>query len=489
LGLAVASSSALANTLPTAVPDEVEVHARAAVLIDLLANDDDVDGDALSVSISGAPARGSVTDHGDGTFTYTPDPTLFEGSGGDGFTYTVDDGRGGAVSAAVSITELPVPPELQPITETVLFEETFDSGLGNWTFEDFGPNEGPSNWSVANGELKQASNIWGDAAERGTYALHSAGSAWTDYRIKVKLRSSDDDRIGVAFRYQDSDNHYRFDWRRELSSRQLVKIENGVHQALAQDVAAYSAGDDFLVEIRAEGSLIEVSVDGVLVFSVVDTSFASGSVALTCHGNQGTFFDDVRVTALPQDSLPLLFEDRFDDGDSAGWIVADSGTGNYPSSWQVTNGELVQTSNIFGSVFPRVSGTVAVAEAGHTWQNYRFRVKTRATDDDGLVFYVRFQDWQSHYAFHWNRQSNFKILGRVQGGVFTELATSTIGPAWNRDYVVEFVADGSTIEVWIDGHRYFSVQDDTLRGGTVAVGTEGLTGGYFDNVQVWALPQ
>lgn len=69
--------------------------------INVVANDPDVDGDALTPSVVSAPDLGSVAIAPDGTVVYTPPPNYF---GPDSFTYTVSDGQGGTATAAVSIT-------------------------------------------------------------------------------------------------------------------------------------------------------------------------------------------------------------------------------------------------------------------------------------------------------------------------------------------------------------------------------------------------
>src|SRR6185436_11363178 len=61
-----------------------------------------------------------------------------------------------------------------------------------------------------------------------------AGKMWTDYMVSLKLRSADNDVLGVMFRYQDEDNYYRFSWFAEGKSRRLEKRVNGVFQVLAQ---------------------------------------------------------------------------------------------------------------------------------------------------------------------------------------------------------------------------------------------------------------
>jgi hypothetical protein len=58
-------------------------------VLDLLANDTDVDSSTLSVVSLSAPLHGSAVLNADGTVTYTPDANYF---GTDSFTYRVSDG-------------------------------------------------------------------------------------------------------------------------------------------------------------------------------------------------------------------------------------------------------------------------------------------------------------------------------------------------------------------------------------------------------------
>ena len=80
----------------------------AGVTVDVLVNDSDVDGDALTVAgyDDSGLTLGSVADNGDGTFTYIPDPNA---NGTDVFTYDVTDGNGGSDTATVVIAVTPMP--------------------------------------------------------------------------------------------------------------------------------------------------------------------------------------------------------------------------------------------------------------------------------------------------------------------------------------------------------------------------------------------
>ena len=93
------------NDAPVAVNDAATVDEDGAVSVAVLANDSDVDGDALSVTSVGAPAHGAAVLQGDGTILYTPTANY---NGGDSFTYSISDGNGGADSASVALTVTPV---------------------------------------------------------------------------------------------------------------------------------------------------------------------------------------------------------------------------------------------------------------------------------------------------------------------------------------------------------------------------------------------
>jgi hypothetical protein len=67
----------------------------------VLANDTDVDGDALTAINYTAPAHGNLLGNSNGSFTYTPNPGF---AGTDSFTYCVFDGIAPCVPATVNIT-------------------------------------------------------------------------------------------------------------------------------------------------------------------------------------------------------------------------------------------------------------------------------------------------------------------------------------------------------------------------------------------------
>ena len=70
------------------------------LISDLLANDEDVDGETLSLTLVNTNSGINVVNNGDGTLTITPDANYY---GISGFGYTIDDGTGRTSSADVTV--------------------------------------------------------------------------------------------------------------------------------------------------------------------------------------------------------------------------------------------------------------------------------------------------------------------------------------------------------------------------------------------------
>jgi uncharacterized protein YhjY with autotransporter beta-barrel domain len=98
------------NSPPVAVNDSAVTDQDAAVLIPVLANDSDPDGDALQVSAVGAPANGTAQVSGNGVL-YTPAAGF---TGTDQFSYTVSDSLGASASATVSVAVNAIEPPALP---------------------------------------------------------------------------------------------------------------------------------------------------------------------------------------------------------------------------------------------------------------------------------------------------------------------------------------------------------------------------------------
>jgi len=88
------------NTAPEAADDQFALQVNSVDnVLDVLTNDTDIDGDALTLVAVGSPANGQVENSGN-VLLYTPDAGF---TGSDSFSYTVEDGFGGQAQANVSV--------------------------------------------------------------------------------------------------------------------------------------------------------------------------------------------------------------------------------------------------------------------------------------------------------------------------------------------------------------------------------------------------
>jgi hypothetical protein len=101
------------NDPPNAVNDSLTTDQGVAASVNVLANDNDIDGGAMSI-VGSTNGGGGTVSCSAASCTYTPNPGF---SGSDSFTYTIGDGLGGTATATVSVTVVPVvvpPPPNRP---------------------------------------------------------------------------------------------------------------------------------------------------------------------------------------------------------------------------------------------------------------------------------------------------------------------------------------------------------------------------------------
>ena len=98
------------NVAPNAMNDKNTTNEDTAITLSVLKNDEDTDGDTMSIISMTLPSHGTVVKNDDSTFTYTPNENYY---GVDIFTYTISDGESHTDSAVVtvnilSINDLPI---------------------------------------------------------------------------------------------------------------------------------------------------------------------------------------------------------------------------------------------------------------------------------------------------------------------------------------------------------------------------------------------
>ena len=109
------------NDAPDAVNDSFKLKEDGSVKGNVLANDKDANGDALSALLKSGPAHGTISFSTDGGFVYTP-KTGFSGT--DSFAYTASDGK--ATDSATVTLSVEAAPVLPPVAVPPVVTDLLD---------------------------------------------------------------------------------------------------------------------------------------------------------------------------------------------------------------------------------------------------------------------------------------------------------------------------------------------------------------------------
>lgn len=159
------ATCAAANVAPDAVDDNTVVaEDSGANVINVLTNDSDANGDALTITAVTQGANGFVTNNGT-SVSYTPDPNFF---GSDSFTYTIDDGHSHNDTATVHVTVLNVndPPVVAGEAYTIDQDTPLNVAAPGLLAND----------SDIDGDPLNAVSYSGGATAHGVLAGHANGS-------------------------------------------------------------------------------------------------------------------------------------------------------------------------------------------------------------------------------------------------------------------------------------------------------------------------
>lgn len=433
---------------------------------------------------SGADVTCPRVEPGSYAITFAP----VAGAPGQPLPISVDVAPGADVRVAASYRDTVSP-------TPVLFADAFEGSLAAYTIVDTGTNGLAPSWYLDNGYLYQGSNVSdGNAVSQcGTMAAFGA-TTWSDVTLSVRVRSFDDDVVGVAFRWAGKDDHYAFVLDAERSARRLLKRKNGVLTVLAQDTVGYVPHTWYSLQVVAVGMRLRAFVDGVQVFDVQDPDFAQGRCALLTGSNLLTSFDDlvVRSGDATAPGVTWLLRDTFATG-LASWTVLDEGTLFAPSLWSTDQGVCRQTANIHTPEAPPYSisrpGTLLL-RGNPAWTDYRFAVSMRNDDNDGFGIVFRHTDAANYYRLSWDNERNLRMLTKVKNGTWTVLQQDAIPYEIGRWYRVAAEVVGSRIEVTIDGALWADLQDQDLGAGQIGLYTWRSDNVSFDDVEVsTATPQ
>ena len=188
------------NDAPEAVADTAATAEDEPVVIDVLANDTDVEGDALRVESVTAPSHGTARVAANGGVEYAPEADWY---GTDRFTYTVSDGNGGTATAEVVVVVEPVndAPEAvadtaataedEPVVIDVLANDTDVEGDALRVESVTAPSHGTAR-AVASGGVEYAPEADYHGPDRFTYTVADGNGGTAEAEVVVAVASVND---------------------------------------------------------------------------------------------------------------------------------------------------------------------------------------------------------------------------------------------------------------------------------------------------------
>lgn len=155
--------------------------------------------------------------------------------------------------------------------------------------------------------------------ETGLVAL--PGNYRDDFTFSAKINALTGSPVGwgtgLAFRYRDAENHYRF--RFSAGGIAFDRVLAGTKTTLWSQSATYSPGTWYTLEVVAVGDAFTIKKNGLTLTTVSDANLLRGDLALIALNGVLTNFDDVAVT---------------EDAVTSTWNFDADALGALPAIWQ-----------------------------------------------------------------------------------------------------------------------------------------------------------
>ncbi|MFT3920939.1 MAG: Ig-like domain-containing protein [Myxococcales bacterium] len=365
----------------------------------VLNNDLNADGGALTASVSVPPQHGIVTIQANGSFQYTPTSAGFIGS--DSFVYVVQDSVGTSVSAKATLTISPL--AVHPVTDLQVLERSnLNAVLANVTFSSGYTAALPLTVSVAWGDGQTTAGTVSNTTtgfqlsgthrydKNGVYSavltLHdSAGGTWlattnvtvADTPPQVSISPNFSARKGQAFQYalatftDDADATpsqftAQVDWGDGRQSPATITANNGTFTVMGSHLYAHRGQQPVSLTVTKTGGLT-ASASGQMI-NVTHVITVTGQ---TAHIDPGNSINGA-VASFTSDNSQDSAEDFFaivswgDGTQSLGLITGEGGMftvsgqhaysqpGSYPIHVEVTDDDPAVGSIVVGQNLPEI---------------------------------------------------------------------------------------------------------------------------------------
>jgi hypothetical protein len=180
--------------------------------------------------------------------------------------------------------------------------------LTQWTVRDAADAlPGPSVWQTQQGRLIPVSNADTLPAMYAS-ALVTGDRQWQDYQVSAAAYVSGNDEVGVVARAGEA-GYYVFTLLPQGRTPALVlaRYEAANHAFIplaTADRGGFVERRWYQVALAVQGGQLTASVDGQVVLTAHDTTYARGQAGVTGYPEGGLEFDNLTVQALAANGQP-----------------------------------------------------------------------------------------------------------------------------------------------------------------------------------------
>nr|WP_320143935.1 Ig-like domain-containing protein [uncultured Cohaesibacter sp.] len=329
----------------------------------------DLDGDAISYSLDGQPAEGSVTLHDDGSYSFEPGTAFDDLAVGESrevsFTFSADDGKGSTDQGTVTIevTGTNDAPTAVDLSSASVDENASGAVIGTLSTTDVDTNDTHS-YSVDDARFEVAE-------QDGAFVLKLKDGVSLDHETEPT----------VTLTVTTNDNHGG-----SVSEDFTIDVGD-----LNEAVTAKDATETTSENMALRGSVTATDLDGDAITYSLDGQPAEGSVTLHDDGSYsfepGTAFDDLAVGESREVSFTFSADDGKGSTDQGTVTIEVTGTNDAPTAVDLSSASVDE--NASGAVIGTLSTTDVDTNDTHSYSvdDARFEV----AEQDG-AFVLKLKD-------------------------------------------------------------------------------------------------
>ena len=333
--------------------------------------------------------------------------------------------------------------------------------------DDFMREQGSQNeWETVSGQWKDV--VVEGEAEKGANPFKYQGSSteraiatagywfWGDYKYRAAVHGAAK-AAGIAFYYQDPDNYHllRVSYAQSPSAQSLLELVRraaGKDEVLASRPVSVGKDQWCAMQVRASGSHIIGSLDGVPLLQVRDESAGAGCVGMYAEAG-AAIFDDVDVSP---------------------WLASYEPGSDPSAAWLIESGEWTH------------SGDELIAGAGKAMLAFKpcadasVRVPIKLGDAQAAGVYIR-DHGEGRYLAALVRQ-NPNVVARLfcaDGERSEVIAEKPIPGGPDQWHELTVTADGPLITMAVDGKPIVRTVDSGPRIGCIGLYARGNVPAHF----------